>query len=941
LALGARQGGARAPMRRQKHHGVEGCPHETEGPTDDTPSDVKGLKKKFQKVIYGNLTVVGILSLIWLILRSGRKPTRLNYPCQKAALANTALLFGGITYPLAARLPRWIGGSWVATPWARRLVKVVEISGIVVLTGLVAVSLAGLFNSGGGRSMEAMKAAAATLKVPELRSGSTNASNIYVAEGVPTASERGVNTLINVMDGNGFDFYKSNSTGRAAGPNGIIGRNDIVLIKVNGEWRWRGGTNTDVVKGLINAVVHHPDGFTGEVVIVENGQWDSYMDNRPDNQNPDACNAEDITQSFNDVANMFAGSNRVSVYDWTAIQTNSVGEFGSGDTRDGYCYVPEIEEGYPKFTTVYGTRISLRYGYWNGSSYDNSRVKFLNVPVLKDHSGAGVTCSVKHFMGVQDLWKGTQEAPHEPMRTEGLFGKLMLVARFPDLNIADAIWVTPEGGPNGPYDKAVRVDKLLASQDPIALDYYAAKHVLLPISGDPRHDPETAGSFFRQMLSTTRYVLVAGGKQVTMDESKMNVYTEWPPDRPPMTRHEYFLAEGSTGYGFETWVLVANPNDRPVDVYISYLTDKGCRNKEPVVVPPRSRLTVDAGLDIPGQNSGIRVGSDTPVYVERAMYWNKRVEGHDSIGTDSGATDWYLAEGHTADGFETWIEIMNPGDTEAKAAITYMTPNGTVPGPSVSVPSFARRTVFVADTVPNTDVSAKVTSDRPVVVERSMYWDSRRGGHGAPGVKAPSRDWYFAEGSTGWGFETYLLFLNPGAGEATVSCEFMKADGSGQPVQKDVVVPAGSRRTLKVNDVVPNQDVATKVHSNLPVVAERSMFWPVPGGRAGHDTQGMTAPSTEVFMPEGCTAYGFETWLLVQNPGAKESFVSVYAMTEGGERKLLDFRLAAATRRSVKLNDYYQGNLSVRVTSTKPVACERAVYWNDRGGGTNSIGYSK
>ena len=119
------------------------------------------------------------------------------------------------------------------------------------------------------------------------------------------------------------------------------------------------------------------------------------------------------------------------------------------------------------------------------------------------------------------------------------------------------------------------------------------------------------------------------------------------------------------------------------------------------------------------------------------------------------------------------------------------------------------------------------------------------------------------------------------------------------------------------------------------------MFWPVQGGRAGHDTQGMTAPATEVFMPEGCTAYGFETWLLVQNPGAKESAVSVYAMTEGGEQKLLDFNLAAATRRSVKLNDYYQGNLSVRVASTEPVACERAIYWSDHGGGTCSIGYSK
>src|SRR5450756_3196896 len=99
-----------------------------------------------------------------------------------------------------------------------------------------------------------------------------------------------------------------------------------------------------------------------------------FMDNRPDNRNPDRCNAEDHGQSFNDVAMIYAGRHRVSVYDWTAVQKNVVGEFSQGDTRDGYVYVPEQEVGYPKFTTVYGTRVSLRYGVWNGAGYDNARV---------------------------------------------------------------------------------------------------------------------------------------------------------------------------------------------------------------------------------------------------------------------------------------------------------------------------------------------------------------------------------------------------------------------------------------------------------------------------------------------------------------------------------------------------------------------------------------
>lgn len=898
-----------------------------------------GLKKKCRKLIYGNLTLIGVLSLIWLILRSGGRPSRLNYPCQKAALANTSLLFAGTTFPLAARLPRIFMRERADRPWLRRLVRVVEVTGMVVLSSLIVWSLAGLFGGRGGRPLEVMKAAAASLEAKALRSASGSASDIYVAEGIPNASEHGVDTLIDVMDGNGQDFFKSSRVGEAAGPGGIIGNDDVVLIKVNGEWRYRGGTNTDVVKGLINAIVHHPDGFTGEVVIVENGQWDSYMDNRPDNQNPSSCNAEDRTQSFNDVAKMFAGSHRVSVYDWTAVQTLSVEEFGSGDMRDGYCYVPEIQEGYPKFTTAYGTRVSLRHGVFNGSGYENARLKFLNVPVLKDHGGPGVTCCVKHFMGVQDLWKGTQEAPHTPMVTEGIFGKVMLVARYPDLNIADAIWVTPAGGPDGPYEKAVRVNKLLASKDPIALDCYAGKNILMPVSGNSRHDPGAANQF-RQMMSTTRDVLLSGGKQVTMDEAMMNVYTGSDSEPPPATAYEYFLAEGCTGYGFETWVLVANPNDRPATVFLSYMTDEGGRNKLPVQVPARSRMTFNAGSDIWAQSAGIRVGSDRPVFVERAMYWNDRVEGHDSIGTDAGATEWYLADGHTADGFETWVEILNPGAADANANLTYITPGGKVAGPAVSVPAYSRKTVFVADTVPGSDVSTIVTSDLPVVVERSMYWNGRRGGSGAIGVKAPSHDWYFAEGCTGWGFETYLLFLNPGTNDAAVTLDFMTPEGTGAgALNRSIAVPAGRRVTLKVNDVIGGVDVSTRVHSSVPLVAERSMLWQVPGGSAGHVTDGMTAPAREVFLPEGCTAYGFDTWLLAQNPGAAESTVAVFAMTDGGEERLTGFKLAAGARKSVRLNDYYTGNMSIRVTATGPIACERAVYWNNRGGGTCSIGF--
>ena len=41
------------------------------------------------------------------------------------------------------------------------------------------------------------------------------------------------------------------------------------------------------------------------------------------------------------------------------------------------------------------------------------------------------------------------------------------------------------------------------------------------------------------------------------------------------------------------------------------------------------------------------------------MYGNNRTWGHDSIGVTSPASTWYLAEGCTAGGTETWVLIQN------------------------------------------------------------------------------------------------------------------------------------------------------------------------------------------------------------------------------------------------------------------------------------------
>ena len=461
--------------------------------------------------------------------------------------------------------------------------------------------------------------------------------------------------------------------------------------------------------------------------------------------------------------------------------------------------------------------------------------------------------------------------------------------------------------------------------------------MLLPISGDARHDPNNAAGNFHKMVWSTRDALLGGGKQVTTDEAMMNVYKSSVPDVPPDTPYEYFLAEGCTDYGFETWVLVANPNDQPATVSISYYTEEGPRNAVPVTLPAHSRLTVNASSTIWAKSSGIRVGSDQPVHVERAMYWNNRIEGHTAIGTASGAGEWYLAEGCTDFGFETWLTVLNPASSDALVNLRFLTEKGEIDGGRVAVPALSRRNIRINDWISASNVSSIVSSDKPVVAEVSMYGQGRRSGTCSMGMKYPAQKWYLAEGATHSGFDTWLLLLNPQPETANVTVNVDSTGSRLDPINMQLA-PL-SRTTLHLNDVMPGKDVSLSVDSDLPIVASRSMYWAVPGGRAGHESMGYTASYGGVFLPEGCTDFGFDTWLLLYNAGDIDAGVAVYGMTPDGEQNIANTTVPAHSRVTLKINDYYKGSLSLRVESDTPICAERATYWNNRTAGTCSAGY--
>ena len=302
------------------------------------------------------------------------------------------------------------------------------------------------------------------------------------------------------------------------------------------------------------------------------------------------------------------------------------------------------------------------------------------------------------------------------------------------------------------------------------------------------------------------------------------------------------------------------------------------------------------------------------------------------------ATIWYLAEGSTNGGFETWVLVQNPGDAGTTAQVTYMTPAGEVTGPSVALAPKSRVSINVADTVQNEwSVSTKVTANDTVIVERSCYWNNRKGGHESIGVTNPSSTWYLAEGSTAGGFETWVLIQNPNNENATVQLTHMTPTGQ-VPGQQMLLAP-NSRYSINVADTMPNEwSISTKVTADHLVIAERSMYWN--NRQGGHDSIGVTSPANTWYMAEGTTNGGFETWVLIMNPGDSTAYVQVTYMTPSGERPGPSVSLAPKTRQSVNVADKVpnEWSVSTKVASDEPVIAERAVYWNNRIEGHESIG---
>jgi hypothetical protein len=154
-----------------------------------------------------------------------------------------------------------------------------------------------------------------------------------------------------------------------------------------------------------------------------------------------------------------------------------------------------------------------------------------------------------------------------------------------------------------------------------------------------------------------------------------------------------------------------------------------------------------------------------------------------------------------------------------------------------------------------------------------------------------------------------------------------------------------SRKTVRVNDVLPGVDFSTRVHGTRPIIAERSMYWNggADASEACHDSIGMSSPHARFYLPDGQTSEGRETYTLVQNPNSSSVKVQISYLTPSGKGNVVfTDTIGANSRKTYSMaKKIPSGRAAVLVaskTSGKDIMVERAMYWNSRGAGTDTIG---
>jgi hypothetical protein len=364
-----------------------------------------------------------------------------------------------------------------------------------------------------------------------------------------------------------------------------------------------------------------------------------------------------------------------------------------------------------------------------------------------------------------------------------------------------------------------------------------------------------------------------------------------------VTTHTRYLSEGAAGPFWRTSIAILNGTLVPTNAEVEFLKQDGTRETTtvPLAGPGHAVIDTAAFPGLANATFSTLITSEQKLVASRTMRWGEQAEGgaHAEQAVAEPLTTWYFAEGATGC-FDLFYLLVNPGSTPAQVQITFVRRAPEAPiVREYTVGAFSRATVGVngEEGLGSAEVSARITSSQPIVAERSMYAScfgtTWRGGHEGAAIASASTDWFFAEGATGSFFDFYLLLANFENRDANVDVEYLLEDGS--TLKKRHVVPAGSRISIDVageSPLLAQASVSAIVRSKngVPLLAERSQWWPHGVWYEGHVSSGVAQTGIEWQMAGAQVGgpYGSEAFLLIANTSDDNANAQVKLVFDDG-----------------------------------------------------------
>ena len=417
-----------------------------------------------------------------------------------------------------------------------------------------------------------------------------------------------------------------------------------------------------------------------------------------------------------------------------------------------------------------------------------------------------------------------------------------------------------------------------------------------------------------------------------------------------------YFAEGATTAPFETWLNAFNPTPIEAVVHLTFFLEDGTVVRHLAKAPGGRRVTLNVN-EIPalqGRAFGLQVEADEALIVNRTMTLTR-----DGVGIGAAAergvgelsTRWGFAEGATTAGLQTYLLLANPADEPATVTVGYLlAADGLIVVRHHVVPAHARYSILVNDESPqlvNQEFGISLTSTVPIVAERSMYAVANGAfetASTAVGVTDVAPEWFFAEGFTAPGFDTYLLLSNPTGTAATVEVRYLPESGDAVVTTHHVApyarVTIGTREDHGWEGTV-SFGMHVRSTNETAVVAERATWWTgaTPGAwEEGHGSTGVTGPqlSMAYAIADGVVGgvQGASTYVLLANPGDAEATIEVRLLFDDETPSVAtELTLPAGSRGTVDVGTLFpeadgrRFSVFLQSADETPFVAEQSIYW--------------